>query len=60
MADKSKMDFSSGSSKAKAWKDYLGRRPGRGTDRRHPAVGEIVARMKREYDAAKARLGIVR
>ena len=60
VADKSKMDFSSGSSKAKAWKDIWGAGQGVGQIADIPAVGEIVARMKREYDAAKARLGIVR
>jgi len=55
-ADKSKMDFSSGSSKAKAWKDIWGAGQGVGQIDAIASAGEIVARMKAEYDAAKARL----
>ena len=55
-ADKSKMDFSSGSSKAKAWKDIWGAGQGVGQIDAIHSAGEIVARMKAEYDAAKARL----
>ncbi|WP_059410360.1 NAD(P)H-dependent flavin oxidoreductase [Cupriavidus basilensis] len=57
-ADKSKMDFSSGASKAKAWKDVWGAGQGVGQIHDVPAAGEIVARMKAEYDAARARLGL--
>ncbi|WP_454719803.1 MULTISPECIES: NAD(P)H-dependent flavin oxidoreductase [Cupriavidus] len=57
-ADKSKMDFSSGASKAKAWKDVWGAGQGVGQIHDIPAAGEIVARMKAEYDAARARLGL--
>jgi len=60
VADKTKMDFSSGSSKAKAWKDIWGAGQGVGQIHDIPSAGEIVARMKAEYDAAKARLGIAR
>ncbi|MDK3026373.1 nitronate monooxygenase family protein [Cupriavidus taiwanensis] len=60
VADKSKMDFSSGGSKAKAWKDIWGAGQGVGQIHDIPSAGEIVARMKAEYDAAKARLGIAR
>jgi len=59
-ADKTKMDFSSGSSKTKAWKDIWGAGQGVGQIQDIPAAGEIVARMQAEYDAAKARLGISR
>ncbi len=59
-ADKSKMDFSSGSSKAKAWKEIWGAGQGVGQIHDIPPAGEIVARMKAEYDTAKARLGIAR
>lgn len=55
-ADKSKMDFSSGSSKVKAWKDIWGAGQGVGQIDAIQSAGEIVARMKAEYDAAKARL----
>jgi nitronate monooxygenase len=60
VVDKTKMDFSSGSSKAKAWKDIWGAGQGVGQIHDIPGAGEIVARMKAEYDAAKARLGIAR
>ncbi|QEZ45441.1 NAD(P)H-dependent flavin oxidoreductase [Cupriavidus oxalaticus] len=60
VADKTRMDFSSGSSKAKAWKDIWGAGQGVGQIHDIPGAGEIVARMKAEYDAAKARLGIAR
>ncbi len=60
VADKSKMDFSSGSSKAKAWKDIWGAGQGVGQIHDIPPAGDIIARMKAEYDAAKARLGIAR
>ncbi len=60
VADKSKMDFSSGASKAKAWKDVWGAGQGVGQIHDIPTAGEIVVRMKAEYDAAKARLGIAR
>lgn len=60
VADKSKMDFSSGSAKAKAWKDIWGAGQGVGQIHDIPAAGEIVARMKAEYDAARARLGLAR
>ncbi|TWG81314.1 nitronate monooxygenase [Cupriavidus gilardii J11] len=59
-ADKSKMDFSSGTSKAKAWKDIWGAGQGVGQIDDIPTVAEIVARMKAEYDAARARLCAVR
>lgn len=55
-ADKSKMDFSSGTSKAKAWKDIWGAGQGVGQIHDIPTVSDIVARMKAEYDAARARL----
>ncbi|WP_420996258.1 NAD(P)H-dependent flavin oxidoreductase [Cupriavidus sp. 30B13] len=57
-ADKTKMDFSSGASKAKAWKDVWGAGQGVGQIHDIPTAGEIVARMKAEYDAARARLGL--
>jgi nitronate monooxygenase len=53
------MDFSSGASKAKAWKDIWGAGQGVGQIHDIPTAGEIVARMKAEYDAARARLGLV-
>ncbi|MES2010038.1 NAD(P)H-dependent flavin oxidoreductase [Cupriavidus basilensis] len=57
-ADKTKMDFSSGASKAKAWKDVWGAGQGVGQIHDIPTTGEIVARMKAEYNDARARLGL--
>ena len=60
VADKSKMNFGSGgNSKAKAPAPvHLGRGPGRRSARIFdaPPVAEIVARLKAEYDAARAAL----
>lgn len=56
-ADKSKMNFGSGSdSKAKAWRDIWGAGQGVGLMNDVPSVGEMVARLKAEYDAAKMRI----
>ena len=56
-ADKSSMNFGSGSgSKAKAWRDVLGAGQGVGLMDDVPTVAEMVARLKAEYDAAKARI----
>ncbi len=57
-ADKTKMDFSSGASKAKAWKDVWGAGQGVGQIHDIPTAGEIVARMQAEYNEARARLGL--
>ncbi len=55
-SDASAMNFGSGASKAKAWKDVWGAGQGvGGVDAVLPA-GEFIARLKREYDAAKAEL----
>ena len=57
LADKSKMDFGSGSGKpAKAWRDIWGAGQGVGLMDDAPTVGEIVARFAEEYARAKARL----
>ncbi|HHI89283.1 MAG TPA: nitronate monooxygenase [Hellea balneolensis] len=53
-ADKSKMNFGSGS--AKAWKDIWGAGQGVGSIESIPSVAEIVANLKREYEASRARL----
>ncbi len=51
------MDFGSGgSSDAKAWRDIWGSGQGIGTVDKVASVAELVARLKREYDAAKAAL----
>ncbi|CAG9273543.1 NAD(P)H-dependent flavin oxidoreductase [Paraburkholderia unamae] len=56
-SDKSKMDFGAGTSKAKAWKDVWGAGQGVGLMDDVPTVAELVARLKREYDETRARLG---
>ena len=57
VADKSKMNFDSGgNSKAKAWRDIWGAGQGVGQIFDAPPAAEIVARLKAEYDAARAAL----
>jgi len=55
-SDPSKMNFASGegASKAKAWKDIWGCGQGIGAILEVLPTAELVARFKREYDAAKA------
>jgi nitronate monooxygenase len=55
-SDKSKMSF--GSSSAKAWRDIWGAGQGVGLMDDVPSVGEMVARLKSEYEAARARLAL--
>ncbi len=57
-SDKSKMSFGDGSSKAKAWRDIWGAGQGVGLMDDVPTVAEMVERLKAEYEAARARLGI--
>ncbi len=52
-SDPSKMNFSGGSSKAKAWKDIWGAGQGVGAIREVLPTADLVARFKREYDDAK-------
>ncbi len=52
-SDPSAMNFASGSAKAKAWKDIWGAGQGVGMVREIVPTAELVARLKREYDAAK-------
>ncbi len=53
-SDPSKMNFGSGEgSKAKAWKDIWGAGQGVGAVHEVVTTAELVARLKREYDAAK-------
>ena len=54
-ADKSKMDFG-GAAAAKVWKDIWGAGQGVGSVHDVPDVPTLVARLKKEYDAAKAKL----
>ncbi len=58
-ADPSKMDFASGGNqKAKAWRDIWGCGQGIGAVERVVPVAELVDRLVREYDAARAALEI--
>jgi nitronate monooxygenase len=52
-SDPSKMNFSGGSSKAKAWKDIWGAGQGVGGVHEVAPTAELIARLKREYDEAK-------
>ena len=57
VADKSKMNFGSGGNqKAKAWRDIWGAGQGVGQIFDAPPAAEIVARLKAEYEAARAAL----
>lgn len=56
-SDPSKMDFGSGGgSKAKAWRDIWGCGQGIGAVKSVGSTAELVDRLKREYEAAKAAL----
>ncbi|MEX0341467.1 MAG: NAD(P)H-dependent flavin oxidoreductase, partial [Erythrobacter sp.] len=56
-SDPSKMNFGSGgNTKAKAWKDIWGSGQGIGTVRESAPVEDTVARLEREYVAAKEAL----
>jgi nitronate monooxygenase len=57
-SDKSKMSFGDGSSKAKAWRDIWGAGQGVGLMNDVPTVAEMVERLTREYEAARARLAL--
>ncbi|GLU32775.1 nitronate monooxygenase family protein [Trinickia caryophylli] len=56
VSDKTKMNFAS--DKAKAWKDIWGAGQGVGLMDDVPSVAELVARLKDEYDSARARLAL--
>jgi nitronate monooxygenase len=57
VADKSKMNFGSGSDlKAKVWRDIWSAGQGVGNIHDVPPAGEVVARMRREYDETRRRL----
>ncbi|MEJ2767406.1 NAD(P)H-dependent flavin oxidoreductase [Mycetohabitans sp. B46] len=58
VSDKSQMNFGDGSSKAKAWKDIWGAGQGVGLMDDILSVAELVARLKDEYQAARARLAL--
>ena len=55
-ADPSKMDFDKATTGAKAWKDIWGCGQGIGAVKAIGPVEDLVARLEREYDAAKARI----
>ena len=52
--DKTAMNFGSGS--VKAWRDVWGAGQGVGTIADAPATADLVARLARDYAAARARL----
>lgn len=55
-SDKTKMSFNSGT--AKAWRDIWGAGQGVGLMHDVPTTAEMVERLKSEYNAARARLGL--
>ncbi|MES2756339.1 MAG: nitronate monooxygenase family protein [Pseudomonadota bacterium] len=57
IADPSKMDFSAGSSRPKAWKDIWGAGQGIGAVKQVLTTAQLVARLQEEYQAARRRLG---
>jgi len=56
-ANETGMNFSSGTSKPKSWKDIWGAGQGVGQIDDVPTVAEIVDRLAQEYQAARRRLG---
>ena len=57
-SDPTKMNFGGGDSAKKAWKDIWGCGQGIGAVKAVVPAAEMVARLRREYDAARARLGL--
>ena len=57
-SDPSKMDFSSGSSKPKSWKEIWGSGQGINAIKEVVPTADLVDRLEREYLAARARLGL--
>ena len=55
-SDANAMNFGSGGGGAKAWRDIWGAGQGVGLMHDVPTVAEVVARLKTEYDAARARV----
>lgn len=55
-SDPSRMDFSSGGTKAKSWKDIWGSGQGIGAVSEVTGAAELVARLKQEYAQARRRL----
>ena len=57
-SDATAMNFGSDRQKPKAWKDIWGSGQGIGAVKEVVPAAELVARLTREYDAARARLGL--
>ena len=57
-ADPSSMDFSSGSSKPKSWKEIWGAGQGLGAIKSVETTAAMVDRLEGEYRAARSRLGL--
>ena len=57
-SDPSAMNFGGGDSAKKAWKDIWGCGQGIGAVKAVLPAAELVARLKREYEAARARMGL--
>ncbi|HRH89027.1 MAG TPA: nitronate monooxygenase family protein, partial [Rubrivivax sp.] len=57
-SDPSKMSFGSDYGAKKAWKDIWGCGQGIGAVKQVVPVAELVARLKREYEAARQRIGL--
>ena len=57
-SDPSKMDFGGGEGAKKAWKDIWGCGQGIGAIKQVVPTAELVARLAREYQAARARLSL--
>ena len=55
-SDPTKMNFSSGSSKPKSWKEIWGSGQGIGAVKKVVPAAELIARLRREYEEARARL----
>ncbi|MBU8917034.1 nitronate monooxygenase family protein [Bacillus sp. FJAT-29953] len=58
-SDPSKMSFSDGSTKPKAWKEIWGSGQGIGVINKVSGAGDFVDKLYQEYMAAKERLGLV-
>ncbi len=54
--DKSLMNFGSSRERPRAWRDIWGSGQGLGAIKDAPPAGEIVARLRREYDDARGRI----
>jgi len=57
-SDPTKMNFGGGDSAKKAWKDIWGAGQGVGAVKAVLSTAELVARLKREYAAARQRVGL--